>query len=154
MQAVSDTSLPLEERMGHLQGRFVELLQGQEQQDRQLADLQTQLDGRSKEVEAGGTVGCVGTCSLPNQTSSDAHVASLDAPTMQHQPLFCACFVAHVVRHAGKTELAAALQKAVSLQKLAQGLSNENKVRDGPHMPQQRQTSSSMLYSTAVDCIP
>lgn len=53
MQAVSDTSLPLEERVHVLQGRFVELLQGQEQQDKQLTDLQTQLEGTNKDMEAG-----------------------------------------------------------------------------------------------------
>lgn len=66
MQAVSDTSLPLEERVHVLQGRFVELLQDQEQQDKQLADLQTQLEGANKDVEAGCVVRAHA-CSLPNQ---------------------------------------------------------------------------------------
>lgn len=37
-----------------LQSRFVEVLQDQLKQDQQMAELQTQLQGSRKEVEAGG----------------------------------------------------------------------------------------------------
>lgn len=52
-QAVTDSSLPLEERMQMLQGRFVEVLQDQLKQDKQVTDLQEQLEASHKETEAG-----------------------------------------------------------------------------------------------------
>lgn len=64
--------------------------------------------------------------------------AAFGAPATQRQPLFLCMSAVHVC-HAGKAELAAALQKAASLQTLAQGLSNENKVLHRPQMPQHRQ---------------
>jgi hypothetical protein len=46
--------MPLEERMRVLQVRFLEVLQEQLKQDKQVTDLQVQLEASHKETEAGG----------------------------------------------------------------------------------------------------
>lgn len=53
VQSMADPSLSLEERMRLLQGRFVEVMQDQLKQDKQVTDLQAQLEASRKEVEAG-----------------------------------------------------------------------------------------------------
>jgi hypothetical protein len=50
---MADPSLSLEQRMQLLQGRFVEVMQDQLKQDKQVTELQAQLEASRKEVEAG-----------------------------------------------------------------------------------------------------
>jgi hypothetical protein len=48
--------MPLEERMRVLQVRFLEVLQEQLKQDKQVTELQVQLEASHEETEAGGSM--------------------------------------------------------------------------------------------------
>lgn len=81
VQAVTDGSMPLEERMRVLQVRFVEVLQDQLKQDKQVTDLQVQLEASHKETEAGGSMTDVAVddlcTALHGSSSTDRHAHHL-----------------------------------------------------------------------------
>lgn len=75
LQAVTDSSMPLEERMRVLQVCFVEVLQDQLKQDKQVTDLQVQLEASHKETEAGGYEPEVSVYACPHAGMGSQHEA-------------------------------------------------------------------------------